>query len=51
MTHLQYKLLLKLYHNYNAAFISLDSKIQDAYYDILFGRKGYIPSPTPHQPS
>ena len=43
----QYQTLLDLYHNYNEAFITLDSHIQDAFYNILFERKGFVPSPTP----
>jgi hypothetical protein len=38
MTKKQYFLLLDLYHEFNAAFISLDSRIQDAYYAILMGK-------------
>jgi hypothetical protein len=38
MTEKQYYLLLDLYHEYNDAFRSLPQSIQDAYYDILFGR-------------
>lgn len=47
MTEKQYAILLNLYHEYNAAFISLNAKIQDAFYDVLFARKGFISSPNP----
>ena len=47
MTEKQYQLLLNLYHEYNAAFISLAPSIQDAFYDLLFARKGFISSATP----
>lgn len=38
MTKKQYFLLLELYNKFNAAFISLDTRIQDAYYAILMGK-------------
>lgn len=46
MTEKQYQLLLALYHEYNEAFISLSATVQDAFYDCLYARKGFVPSPT-----
>lgn len=53
MTEQQYQTLLSLYHNHNhnEAFITLATHIKDAFYDLLYDRKGFIPFPTPTNPT
>ena len=39
MTEYQFTILLNLYHEFREAFVSLDQKIKDEFYDKLFDKK------------
>lgn len=41
MTRKQYAILLELFHQYNAAFQSLDEKIKELFFDYLYCRKDW----------
>lgn len=45
MTEKQYLLVLNLYHDYEEAFLSLGESVKEQFFDLLFSRKGFIPTP------